>query len=395
MNYPSAILHGSIDALQMFMEVLRKLRHAADAHAPQFESRGFSALFATLQRELSDAYFVSVRNHLQELRFPGGVLISAELGQGNEGIHHVLRQPLGKGPNWFQRLIRKGPPTFTVQIADRDDAGAKALGELRDQGINLAANAVAQSADHALSFFTMLRMELGFYVGCLNLRDKLAALGAPFVLPSPQVAGTRKHQAKGLYDVCLVLGAERNPVGNALAADGKHLVLITGANQGGKSTFLRAVGLAQLMMQCGLFVAAEAFSAEVCSGLFTHFRREEDAAMKSGKFDEELGRMSGIVDVIAPDALVLFNESFAATNEREGSEIARQIVSALVERRIKVFFVTHLYPFARGFFEENAEVHLFLRAERQADSTRTFKLIEGEPLETSFGEDLYRQTFEG
>jgi DNA mismatch repair ATPase MutS len=105
--------------------------------------------------------------------------------------------------------------------------------------------------------------------------------------------------------------------------------------------------------------------------------------------------MSGIVDVIAPDALVLFNESFAATNEREGSEIARQIVSALVERRIKVFFVTHLYPFARGFFEENAEVHLFLRAERQADSTRTFKLIEGEPLETSFGEDLYRQTFEG
>ena len=44
--------------------------------------------------------------------------------------------------------------------------------------------------------------------------------------------------------------------------------------------------------------------------------------MKSGKLDEELARMSGIADAIAPNSMVLFNESFASTNEREGSEIA-------------------------------------------------------------------------
>ena len=53
--------------------------------------------------------------------------------------------------------------------------------------------------------------------------------------------------------------------------------------------------------------------------------------MKSGKFDEELSRMNAIVDNLTPRALILFDESFAATNEREGSEIARQIVSALLE----------------------------------------------------------------
>ncbi|EGD50050.1 DNA mismatch repair protein MutS domain protein [Thermoanaerobacter ethanolicus JW 200] len=63
--------------------------------------------------------------------------------------------------------------------------------------------------------------------------------------------------------------------------------------------------------------------------------------MKSGKLDEELSRMSDIVDNIKPNSMVLFNESFAATNEREGSEIARQIITALIEKRIKVFFVTH------------------------------------------------------
>jgi DNA mismatch repair ATPase MutS len=186
---------------------------------------------------------------------------------------------------------------------------------------------------------------------------------------------------------------KRRVVGNAVQADGKYLVIITGANQGGKSTFLRSIGLAQVMMQCGLFVPAESFSANVCVRLFTHFRRKEDATMQSGKLDEELSRMSEIVGQITPQSIVLFNESFAATNEREGSEIARQIVSALVEKHITVFFVTHLSEFTRRMYDQHLENALFLRAERQPDGKRTFKLIEGEPLETSYGEDVYQQVF--
>jgi len=144
-----------------------------------------------------------------------------------------------------------------------------------------------------------------------------------------------------------------------------------------------------------MFVVAESFSANICEALFTHFRREEDAAMKSGKFDEELVRMSGIADELRPNAMVLFNESFAATNEREGSEIAGQIVSALIKKRIKVFFVTHQYEFAHGMHEKELGSALFLRAERRPDGERTFKLVEGAPLATGYGEDLYKEIFEG
>ena len=147
------------------------------------------------------------------------------------------------------------------------------------------------------------------------------------------------------------------------------------------------------MMQCGMFVPAESFTAELCAGIFTHYKREEDSTMESGKFDEELARMSEIADRVTPDSLVLFNESFASTNEREGSEIARQIVRALLDRRVKVFFVTHQYDFARGFFDRHMRDALFLRAERLPDGTRTFQLAEGRPLETSYGEDLYREVF--
>jgi MutS domain V len=143
-------------------------------------------------------------------------------------------------------------------------------------------------------------------------------------------------------------------------ADGRPLVIITGANSGGKSTFLRSVGIAQLMMQCGMFVTAGKLRASLCNRVFTHFIREEDPEMISGRLDEELSRMSAIADHISRHNLILFNESFAATNEREGSEVGRQIVRALLEDEARVFFVSHQFDFADGFHRQQPGTTLFL-----------------------------------
>ena len=393
-RYPGSILSGSIDSVKTFMVMLRKLRAIAIEHADHFESEGFAALFAMLIRELSDDYFATVQHHLQELSFRNGVLISATLGVGNKGTNHVLRRQSGQDQSWFTQLFfSDGRPSFTVHVHPRDEAGSRALSDLRDRGINLVANALAQSSDHILDFFTALRTELAFYVGCLNLHDELEKRAGEMSFPVPASLDVRRHTCTGLYDVCLALTIPEAAVSNDVSADDKDLVIITGANQGGKSTFLRSIGVAQLMMQSGMFVGAQAFYANICEGLFTHFKREEDAMMESGKLDEELSRMSGIVDELRPNCMLLCNESFAATNEREGSEIARQIVCALLETRIKIVFVTHLFELAHGFHERHMDNALFLRAERHADGERTFKLVEAEPLKTSYGVDLYKRIF--
>ncbi|HVU07953.1 MAG TPA: DNA mismatch repair protein MutS [Verrucomicrobiae bacterium] len=392
-RYPSGILYEAVRLLQMLMEVVGKLKHVADENAGKFGSPGFKTFFATLKAELADDYFARVKTQLKELEFRDGVLLSAELGQGNQGVNYVLRKSLQPKPNWFQKFFSR-PSGYTFRLDPRDEAGFRSLSELQDEGINLAANAVAQSADHILNFFIMLRTELAFYIGCINLHRWLRHKNAPICFPVPTQTADRNHSFTELRDACLVLSMEKNVVGNDLSGDGKNLFVITGANQGGKSTFLRGIGIAQLMMQCGMFVAAQSFSANICRGLFTHYKREEDATMKSGKFDEELDRMSGIVDSLTPDSLLLFNESFAATNEREGAEIAKQIVHALLEARVKIFFVTHLYEFANGLWESKMNEAIFLRAERQVDGQRTFKLLPGEPLETSYGADLYQEIFE-
>ena len=114
--------------------------------------------------------------------------------------------------------------------------------------------------------------------------------------------------------------------------------------------------------------------------------------MQKGRLEEELTRISEIADQLGPGALLLCNESFSSTNEREGAEIGRQMVRAMTESGVRVVYVTHLYDLAHSF--ENEDNVLFLRAERLSDGRRTFRLHEAGPLETSYGRDLYRQIFD-
>jgi len=390
---PGSILSSARQLLTESLDLLWRLRQIADAYAGSFESRGFCRFFAMIQQELKDEYLAVVERHIKTLRFPKGTLLSVRLGMGNEGTDYILCKPDDADQNWIRRLFNKKPQVYSYTLPSRDDHGARVLGELRDRGVARVANAVAQAADHVESFFKALQLELAFYIGCLNFYNQLEQLGSPVTFPEPVSANERRFLCTGLYDVTLALTMKQKVVGNNVTADGKSLVIITGPNQGGKTTFLRSIGSAQLMMQCGMFVPAESFSANLWTGLFTHFKRAEDKTMESGKFQEELKRMSAIVDCLTPNALILCNESFAATNEREGSEIACQIVSALLEKRIKVFYVTHLYEFAHRFYEKEMANTLFLRAERLPSGKRTFKLREGEPLETSYGADLYHRIF--
>ena len=119
----------------------------------------------------------------------------------------------------------------------------------------------------------MLRTELAFYVGCLNLQEQLAKKGQPISFPTPAARGERKLTFRGLYDVCLTFKTDHRVVGNDLDADGRGLRdHHWGQSREERPHFCAASGLAQLMMQCGMFVAAESFSANMCSHIFTHYR---------------------------------------------------------------------------------------------------------------------------
>lgn len=392
---PELALHGAVRVLEILLTSLRQLRALAERSHAAVRSDGLRRFWQMVRTELDGAYLDTVEHCLHELRFERGIVMSARLGSGNRGSDYVLRRIPPDTRRWFERLLPRRPSGLWFEIPPRDEVGARALATLRTRGINDVANAARQAVNHVIGFFDTLHSETAFYLGCLNLRDALARIGGATCTPEPRDAAVDSLTATGLYDVTLALRLRRSIVSSDVCADGKRVLVVTGPNQGGKTTFLRALGVAQLMLQCGMFVGAQRFAANVVSGQFTHYRREEDAALERGKLEEELRRMSAIADSVRPRGLVLCNESFSSTNEREGSEIGRQVVRAFRDSGVKVVYVTHLYDMADGLRREGRDDALFLRAERLDEGRRTFRVVPGEPLDTSFGRDLYEEVFGG
>ena len=231
-----------------------------------------------LRKELGDEYLASIQTHLTELKFRKGVLLSAELGESNEGVNYVLRQAPVKEPNWLKRILGKGPPGYTFHLAARRGRGADPGGDAApgDQPGCACARPIRRSRPE---LFQDAADGVGLLYRLPELHGQLVAKGEPVCFPAPAPAGERSHRFSGLYDVCLALPMENRVVGNTVNADGKSLVIITGANQGGKSSFLRSIGLAQVMMQCGMFVGAEAFkpnSVLLCYSLQARRGRDDE-----------------------------------------------------------------------------------------------------------------------
>lgn len=241
-------------------------------------------------------------------------------------------------------------------------------------------------------FFDGLRYQLAFYRGAVLLTHHMGRYKLKYCYPTVTTADRLVFTELKEFVMCMTQTV--NPVGNTCDTDKRMLIIITGANQGGKSTFLRSIGIAQVMMQCGLPVTAERFVSGLFTHLFMHFTRREDSQMNSGRLDEELGRMNQIVEHLGPDSLVLLNESFATTTERDGSIIAYDIIKALTEVGVKVITVTHLLSFAQRMHAESTDNTApcgieFLCAERLDSGRRTYKMIQNVPELTSFGLDLY------
>lgn len=239
-------------------------------------------------------------------------------------------------------------------------------------------------------FFEHYCEEISFYMGVVQFLKRMEELYVTMRMPIPKPQGTTDTSFEQLYELSMAVYAQKKPVGNSLTLENNRLTLITGANQGGKSTFLRSYGIAQLLMQCGMPVPASNFSAPVYPQIFTHFTRSEDEQLSNGRLSEELQRMSNMVDRAVPNSLFLLNESFASTTEKEGAKIAEGIINAFYEKSITTMMVTHLYQLAKKKYDEAPVGSHFLVAERTENGTRTFKMLKGEPTYTSFGTDLFK-----
>ena len=385
---PSAILHRARTVLGQLVPFLQELEEFARQQLPQVRSDGMRSLYSGLIEDLDEQFFAEAQDHLRRLAFRDGTIIGRRLGPGNSGVDDVLHPP--EREPWAERIGISTKNSLSYQIPARDEAGAEELSAIEGRGLNQVANATAQAADFLRGFFEFLHREIGFYLGCVNLHRRLTALSQPMCFPEILEEGTDLLRGSEVYDPHLPLSGERQVIRNEVGPGARSGIVITGANSGGKSTLLRAIGVAQLMTQAGMFAPAYAWSARPAPTIFSHFAREEDSGMVGGRFFDELRRLSAIVEHTRPGGMLLMNETFAGTNEAEAADLGADVFGALRERHVSVFLVTHNFEMA-GRLVANDDSLLSLRAERLESGRRSFRLLPAEPLPTSFGKDIYER----
>ena len=411
---PAAGLIRDIQLMTLFVTGLTDLKELTKQYEASFCSEGLKSFYKRLTEEFSDERETQMHQILKDISFytqyneeknqnkamVGIPEIVLECGIGDglkfsdlklESVSTIMKKY--RNPNGAITKLQDYVNQFTPgSIALQKDAELKSLsGELEFQVIRYVVTSCNEFVNRFLTFFDQLHLQIAFYRGILNLNEHMQRCGLEWCMPT--VSDEKELSFIELKELVMSMEQRVQTVGNSCKIVDKQLLVVTGANQGGKSTFLRSIGIAQVMMQCGMPVAAESFSSGIYPGFFTHFTRREDSAMNSGRLDDELRRMNQIIENVGEGTLILLNESFATTTEKEGSVIAYEIIRALIENGVKVLTVTHLLSFAQRVFEENdgkedSKVE-FLSAQRLEDGKRTFKMIQHAPELTSFGLDLY------
>ncbi len=326
---------------------LRNLLHRVDADAQVARLR---RELPTLREGLRDRRSVTVGINLDDrLRPREAVLLSInEQEYTSGGVLDALGASLfGADHSYRPRTtIRKntapgdwsGPVPLSPLFEELDYL-------LRDVSRPLA-RALKRYNSIQLSWLRRLVEELSVYEVLAQLQLRLTGAGLPVTTATTAPAG--HFSAQDLYDPLLALdtikAGEDSPVLNDQTLfEETPLAIVTGPNNGGKTTFVRAVGIAQLFGQAGLPVAAQAASVLEQTKVVTHFAGGEGAETAGGRFAQEAAQVASILAHCDDRTLILLNETFSSTGVSDALELSQELLEVIAARGARALFATHLH----------------------------------------------------
>ena len=387
---------GRLTELNTYITCVRKLQAILGEADSGPRSRGLAGLRLCLARLAEDATFLSLEKGLPDLLAKLNTVPSITIGINLDSelmpveatllaIHDkpfrdktLFGQLIGKmngqnpqhgiGPMHAVPNLMVGDGSRLVTIPTRADPIMvplfRDLYEILRAVLTPVMQALKQYAQVNARLLIQLEAEIAFYLGALAFIRRMQAGGLPVCAPQATRIEERICSIQGLYNLILALRQMDSGVGSAAAivlndvdfGPAGRIFILTGPNQGGKTVFTQAVGLAQVLFQAGLFVPAEAACMSPVDGIFTHFATLEKTGAGLGRLAEEARRLNEIFHAISDQSLVLLNESLSSTSPGESLYLARDIVHALRLFGVRAIFATHLHELAEGVDAINAEV---------------------------------------
>jgi DNA mismatch repair protein MutS len=371
-----------LDAVEIYCEAVRSL--ATDLAASDLSSRGLRGLRDYLAEYGASERFTSLTAELTALkdalarvryavRINGArVTVSRYADEADYGA--AVEQTFAR----FQQGAVQSHLARLPDYVEMNHVEAKILDgvvRLYPDVFRARADFCAGHGDYLDATIGRFDREVQFYLAYLEMVEHLRTAGLAFCYPHVS-ARSKEIAAEETFDIALAskVGPENGTVvGNSFYLTGPERVfVVSGPNNGGKTTFARTFGQLHYLASLGLLVPGREARIFLPDQIFTHFEREEDIETLRGKFDDELVRVHEILERATSDSVVVMNESFNSTSLSDalfvGTEVMRQILD-LGCLGVYVTFVDEIASLGQ------ATVSLVSQIVPDNPAERTFKVI--------------------
>ncbi len=419
---------SSITEIELYVSSIEILHNALKKSKDSLKSPAFLSLCDLITELAESDYYKELNEKLSELTqrvreiksVTIGVNLDSQLRPAEAGVLSINPEPFKSG-DVIDKILRLNfkNDSYTC-IANLVPFGKK-QSENQKTALSLAFHSAINDVYRAslrswkkivqtyvlenTEFLLDLMPEFEFLVRGTEMLKRLQAKGCPLCLPNIRPMKERAFSAKGLYNPCVALKIDGEVVPNDLVFDeNASIYVLTGPNRGGKSVITCAIGLAQVMLQLGMYLPAEEITISPVDGIYTHFPSGAEDTIDKGRLGEECARLGEIFDCITENSLVLLDESLSSTGSYEASYIAAEVLSGLSHIGCRCLFSTHLHELAAEIDELNRKSLASggvaidtLVAGVEGEGKRSFLITRAKPDGKSYARDIaesYGLTYE-
>jgi DNA mismatch repair protein MutS len=412
--------------LELLVDVVSRLADALDE--TPLRSEAFRSVGVRLDQLRRSGPFVALERELPGLRatlasvrsVTVGVNLGPDLNPESATILDLGTEPIEGRRGLLSRLLGGGDGKAGLTPLQRGEASplrrpnelVRDLQHLLGQVVAPVAAALERFSRVSTDAVAQLGPELALFLGAARLVERLRSAGLPMCRPEYVTAENRTTQLVDAYDPGLALSQLSNAasiVTNPVCFDERlgRVWVLTGPNRGGKTTYARTVGLAQVLFQAGMYIPASTARLSPADAIYTHFPGREDTRPGLGRLDLEAERLAAIFHQATPRSLILLNEALSGTSALEALDLARGLVRGLRLLGARAIYVTHLHELAHSVDEINASTpgdgtvgSLLADSEAVEDGApagavsvrrRTYRIVPHAPRGVSFAAEIAEQ----
>ena len=409
---------SSITEIELYISCIDTLDDGLNAVRDNLKGVAFRTLCDRISELAESDYYAQLNEKLCELTkrvreiksVTMGVNLDAQLRPSSAGVLSINSESFRSGEvlekilrlnfkddeyTCIANLVPFGKKQSESQKTALSLAFNTAINEVYKSSLRSWKKIVQQYVLENTDFLLNLMPEIEFLIKGTRLMSRLREKGCDLCVPTIAPADDRAFRAIGLYNPAVALKIDDEIVSNDLIFDEKAAIyVLSGPNRGGKSVITCALGMAQVMMQLGLFVPAESITISPVDAIYTHFPTGADDTIDKGRLGEECARLGEIFDSVTSHSLVLLDESLSSTGSYEASYIAAEILAGFSAVKCRTLFSTHLHELAAMLDEINEKCAADGGAPIDTlvagidEGKRSFKIYRAKPDGKSYARDI-------